>query len=492
MNWGVKMLDNVNNEEFPFPKLPIYLFNSETRKKEVFLPLHDNNVKMYTCGPTVYDYAHIGNFRTYIFEDLLRRTLKFFGHQVTQVVNLTDVDDKTIRGAIENKQSLIDFTRPFKNAFFVDIQRLGIERAEYYPAATDYIPHMVDFIQKLLDKGIAYQSSDKSVYYAIEKFPKYGRLSHLKLNELRIGAGDMRIASDEYEKDNVADFVLWKAYDEIRDGHIFWESPFGKGRPGWHLECSTMAITLLGNTLDIHAGAVDNIFPHHENEIAQSEACSGKHFVRYWLHAEHLVVNHKKMSKSLGNFFTLRDLLDKGYAGMEIRYMLMHIHYRTQLNFTFEEMEAARHSLFRLNDFIFRMQEMADFSVKTSEKAQQFLKKAIAQFSRGMADDLNISIALASVFDLMYELNILQSKHELTAGDSAQTLRVLQEFNRVLGVLDFSQEESPSEELQDLLKKREEARKQKQWQLADALRDQIQTAGYLIEDTPQGARLKRK
>ncbi|MBI3901012.1 MAG: cysteine--tRNA ligase, partial [Chlamydiia bacterium] len=251
-----------------FPKSPLYLYNSESRKKELFHPLADNHVHMYTCGPTVYHFAHIGNFRTYVFEDLLRRTLKFFGFRVTQVVNLTDVDDKTIRGAIETKQSLEAFTQPYKNAFFVDLQTLGIERVEHYPAATEYIPHMIDFIQGLLDKGVAYQSRDKSIYYAIEKCPTYGRLSHLAIDELKVGAGEPRVATDEYDKDNLADFVLWKAYDPERDGHIYWESPFGRGRPGWHLECSTMAMHLLGETLDIHAGAVDNIFPHHENEIA--------------------------------------------------------------------------------------------------------------------------------------------------------------------------------------------------------------------------------
>ncbi len=351
------MVSKETVEALAFPKLKLQFYNSEARQKQEFNPMMNNNVRMYSCGPTVYHFAHIGNFRTYVFEDLLRRTLKFFGYQVTQVMNLTDVDDKTIRGAVESNQSLIDYTQPYKNAFFVDIQTLGIERVENYPAATDYIPHMIDFIQKLLEKGIAYKSKDKSIYYAIDKCPSYGRLSHLKLEDLQVGAGDTRIASDEYDKENVGDFVLWKAYDQKRDGHIYWDSPFGPGRPGWHLECSTMAMYLLGETIDLHVGAVDNIFPHHENEIAQSEACSGKQFVRYWLHAEHLIVNHKKMSKSLGNFYTLRDLLRKGYTGMQVRYMLMHIHYRTQLNFTFEGVEGAKTSLHRLNDFIVRMQD---------------------------------------------------------------------------------------------------------------------------------------
>jgi cysteinyl-tRNA synthetase len=479
-------------EELKFPQLPIYLFNSESRKKELFSPLTDNHVRMYTCGPTVYHFAHIGNFRTYVFEDILRRTLKFFGYQVTQIVNLTDVDDKTIRGAMESNQSLLDFTQPYKNAFFVDIQNLGIERAENYPAATDYIPAMIDFIQKLLDKGIEYKSKDKSIYYAIDKCPHYGRLSHLKLEELKVGAGEPRVVSDEYEKDNLADFVLWKAYDPARDGTVFWESPFGPGRPGWHLECSTMAMCLLGETVDIHCGAVDNIFPHHENEIAQSEAFSGKLFVRYWLHSEHLIVNHKKMSKSLGNFYTLRDLLKKGYSGKEVRYMLMHIHYRTQLNFTFEGLEGARVALHRLNDFILRMQEVANPTESATSSVRELLKKANQQFSAALADDLNISVALAAIFDLTHEVNVFYDQKKLKPGDATEVLYVMQEFNRVLGVLNFEHEEAPPPNLQEMLQQREQARKNKEWALADKLRVEIHAAGFVIEDTPKGARLKKK
>jgi cysteinyl-tRNA synthetase len=486
------MVNQEREEALQFPKLPLYLHNSESRKKELFHPLVDNRVQMYTCGPTVYHFAHIGNFRTYVFEDLLRRTLKFFGFQVTQIVNLTDVDDKTIRGAVESNQTLLDFTQPFKNAFFVDIQTLGIERAENYPAATDYISPMIDFIQKLLDKGIAYKSKDKSIYYAIDKCPTYGRLSHLKLEELKVGAGDARVATDEYEKDNVADFVLWKAYDPARDGPVFWESPFGPGRPGWHLECSTMAMHLLGETIDIHAGAVDNIFPHHENEIAQSEALSGRPFVRYWLHAEHLIVNHKKMSKSLGNFYTLRDLLKKGFSGMEVRYMLMHIHYRTQLNFTFEGLEGARVALNRLNDFVLRMRELADPTQKGEASLRKVLQKAIQHFCQALSDDLNISSALAAIFDLMHEINVFYDQKKLEPGAAADVLYVMQEFNRVLGVMHFEYEEPPPPYLQEMLQKRVEARKNKEWALADQLRCEIQAAGYLIEDTPHGARLKKK
>ena len=344
-------------EHVRLDQMPLKFYNTALRQKETFVPLEGRHVRMYTCGPTVYNFAHIGNFRTYVFEDLLRRTLKFFGYQVTQVMNLTDVDDKTIKGAIANKVSLDAFTEPFKEAFFEDLKTLRIEPVEHYPAATDYIPEMIAMIEELLQKGIAYAGGDGSIYYAIQKFPRYGCLSHLHLEELQAGASE-RVANDEYEKDNVADFVLWKSYDPERDGEIYWESPFGPGRPGWHLECSAMAMKILGETIDIHVGGIDNMFPHHENEIAQSEACSGKPFVKLWMHAEHLVVDHKKMSKSLGNFYTLRDLLAKGYTGTQVRYLLLQTHYKTQLNFTFQGLDGAKSALQRLNDFIQRLNEI--------------------------------------------------------------------------------------------------------------------------------------
>lgn len=442
-------------------------------------------MRIYTCGPTVYHYAHIGNFRTYVFEDLLRRTLKFFGYQVEQVMNITDIDDKTIRGAIESNVPIKEYVQPYKNAFFADIQSLGIERVEHYPCATDYIRHMIDFIQKLIDKDVAYKSHDGCIYFSLDRCPRYGRLSHLKLDDLQVS----RIENDEYEKENVGDFVLWKAYDEKRDGKIYWDSPFGKGRPGWHLECSTMAMNLLGETLDIHVGAVDNIFPHHENEIAQSESLSQKQFVRYWLHSEHLIVNHRKMSKSLGNFYTLRDLLDKGYKGLEVRYMLMHTHYRTQLNFTFEGMDGARNSLQRLNDFVLRCQEKESQAVATG-CCQGSLNKATQVFCEALADDLNISVALAALFDLMHEVNLLEER--MNGGDAAEVLFVLKSFNRVLGVLTFEQLEGPPPYLLELLDKRNQARRSKDWGRADQLREEILANGYLIEDTPKGARLKQK
>lgn len=468
---------------------PLHLFNTESRCKEELIPLEKNHVRMYTCGPTVYNYAHIGNFRTYVFEDLLRRTIKFMGFQITQAMNLTDVDDKTIKGAIANKVSLNEFTEPYKQAFFDDLKTLNIEPVEFYPAATDYFKEMIELIQQLIEKKIAYKGGDGSIYYAIHKFPRYGCLSHLHLDELQAGAST-RVATDEYEKDNVSDFVLWKMYDPERDGKIFWESPFGPGRPGWHLECSAMAMKLLGPTIDIHVGGVDNMFPHHENEIAQSEACTGKQFVKLWMHSEHLVVDNKKMSKSLGNFYTLRDLLNKGFSGIQVRYMLLQTHYKTQLNFTFGGLDAVKGSLQRLQDFIQRLFEISN--PLSSGLVESALEKALNSFTLSLSDDLNISAALAVIFDLVREINGLADAGKVGKSEAENTLSLLKRFNEVLGVLSFepSIEQIPAD-LEDALARRIEARQQKNWALSDSLRDFITCRGYVIEDTAEGARLKK-
>jgi cysteinyl-tRNA synthetase len=466
------------------------LFNTETRAKEELIPSEDQHIRMYTCGPTVYNFAHIGNFRTYIFEDLLRRALKFFGYKVTQVMNITDIDDKTIRGALAEKVSLKTFTDRYTQAFFEDLQTLKIEKVEHYPHATDFIPQMIEIIQGLFDRGVAYRGADGSIYYNIEKFPTYGRLSHLHLDELKAGASE-RVAADEYDKEHVADFVLWKSYDAARDGQIFWESPFGKGRPGWHIECSAMAMNILGKTLDIHVGGVDNMFPHHENEIAQSEAFTHQRFVRYWLHSEHLLVDHKKMSKSLGNFFTLRDLLKKGYSGVQVRYLLLQTHYRTQLNFSFAGLDAAAKSLERLGDFIVRLRQIDQMT--SSGAVEPFLKKAHQLFSEALSDDLNISAALAALFDLVREINALCDAGKVSKEEAHKALYLLEQFDQVLAVLPLQpvSEEIPAD-LQQLLAERETARAAKNWKAADTARDQISARGYLIEDTPAGARLKKK
>ncbi len=475
-------------------KSTLRLQNTETRRKEPLVPLQAGHVRMYTCGPTVYNFAHIGNFRTYVFEDLLRRTIKFFGMKITHVMNLTDVDDKTIRGAVQEGTTLDAFTQKYKDAFFEDCKVLNIERAEHYPAATDYIPQMIKMVELLITKGLAYVASDGSVYYSISKFPRYGCLSHLKLEDLQAGASE-RVSRDEYDKEHVSDFVLWKKYDPERDGKIFWESPFGQGRPGWHLECSAMATELLGETLDIHVGAVDNIFPHHENEIAQSEGCTGKRFAGMWLHSEHLIVDHKKMSKSLGNFYTLRDLLARNYTGAQIRYMLLQTHYRTQLNFSFKGLEAAKTSLRRLGDFTARMQGIAkEKSAGTvSDAVQAVLKSAFSRFEEAIADDLNISPALASLFDMLGVLHGLADKGMIASKDAQEVLAFLHKVDAVLGVLPFEpQVEVVPQKLQEALERRVQARKDKNWALSDELRDYIASDGYIIEDTPAGARLKKR
>lgn len=470
-------------------EIPLFLYNTETRRKEQLKPLDNRHVRMYTCGPTVYHYAHIGNFRTYVFEDLLRRTIKFFGFKITQAMNLTDVDDKTIKGAIAKNITLNEFTQPFKQAFFDDLKSLNIEPVEFYPAATDYIDDMIQLINKLIEKGIAYKGGDGSIYYAIRKFPRYGCLSHLNLDELQAGASD-RVATDEYDKDHISDFVLWKAYDPVRDGKIFWDSPFGPGRPGWHLECSAMAMKLLGQTIDIHVGGVDNMFPHHENEIAQSEACSGKQFVNLWMHSEHLIVDNKKMSKSLGNFYTLRDLLDKGFTGIQVRYMLLQTHYKTQLNFTYAGLDAVKGSLQRLQDFIQRMGEIQNPS--SSGLVNPILDKALLAFSEALADDLNISAALAVIFDLVREINALCDANKVGKEEADKIIETFKRFDNVLGVLSFENPvETIPQDLEEALAQRIEARKQKNWSLADNLRDFITSRGYVIEDTPDGARLKK-
>lgn len=483
----------MQNTPYKTDFIPLKLFNTETREKIDFVPIQRPFVKMYTCGPTVYNYAHIGNFRTYVFEDLLRRTLKFFGYEVTQVMNLTDVDDKTIRGAIAQNVSLNEFTQTYKDAFFEDLKTLHIEPAEKYPAATDYIPEMIKMTEILLEKGIAYRGGDNSIYFAIRKFPRYGCLSHLKLEDLKAGASE-RLDADEYDKDNASDFVLWKAYDATRDGTIFWESPFGPGRPGWHLECSAMAMGILGETIDIHVGGVDNMFPHHENEIAQSEACSGHQFVKLWMHSEHLIFDNKKMSKSLGNFYTLRDLLAKGFTGTQVRCMLLQTHYKTQLNFTFQGLDAVKHSLQRLNDFVQRLLEVekAGQMFETNDVLAPLLEKCHHDFATALGDDLNISVALAALFELVREANALCDAHQVNCNEASQALDLLKRLDSVLGLLSFElAADSIPQDLQEALEKRIQARKAKDWALSDQLRDLIHERGYVIEDTIHGARLKK-
>jgi cysteinyl-tRNA synthetase len=458
----------------------IRIFNTLTRQKEALTPIEPGKVRMYTCGPTVYDYAHIGNFRAFLFEDLLKRYLKFRGFKITHVMNLTDIDDKTIKGSQKQQTPLKQFTEFYIKAFFEDMATLNIESANVYPRATQHIPEMVAIIKTLIHKGIAYRGEDGSIYYAISKFPDYGKLSHIKIQELKAGA---RVKQDEYAKEEAQDFALWKAYT-IEDGDVFWETEFGKGRPGWHIECSAMSMKYLGETFDIHCGGVDNMFPHHENEIAQSEAATGKVFVHYWMHNEHLLVEGKKMAKRLGNFYTLRDLLLKGCDPLAIRYLLLSTHYRQQFNFTFEGLTAAKSAIERLANFQRRLQ---DANGKGSGMAITQLMGTVERcFGDAMDDDLNVSVALASLFDFAREVNNLLDANELSRAEAADVSALIISFDKVLGVIPKPKEETLPKETEDLIKKREEARKAKDWKTADNLRQQLKAMGIVLEDTAQG------
>ncbi|MEI8139553.1 MAG: cysteine--tRNA ligase [bacterium] len=462
------------------------IHNTLTQQLEEVVPLEGNRIRLYTCGPTVYNYAHIGNFRAYIFEDLLRRCIKYFGFEVVQVMNLTDVDDKTIAGAIKAGVSLDAFTKIFKVAFFEDLKGLNVEPAEHYPAATDHIPEMIDIIKKLMDKGHAYQSEDGSIYFSVSSFPGYGKLAHLDMAGLRPGA---RVHQDEYEKENVADFALWKAWD-AKDGDVVWDAPWGRGRPGWHIECSAMATKYLGESFDMHTGGVDNVFPHHEDEIAQSEAASGKPYVRYWLHCAHLIVDGRKMSKSLGNFYTIRDVISKGYSGREVRYVLMAGHYRQSLNFSFDALVAARNALQRLDEFQDRLKELAgDLRVPCELPDWAVILKA--KFDAGLADDLNISESLGALFDLVHAGNRAIDAKTLTREQAAVIVDMLLKLDAVLGFLTKPAEAIPIEAI-NLLALRQQARQSKNWPEADRVRNELATIGWVIQDTPQGPKLKRK
>jgi cysteinyl-tRNA synthetase len=440
---------------------------------------------MYTCGPTVYNYAHIGNFRAYMFEDLLRRYIKFSGFEVTQVQNLTDVDDKTIRASIEQGLPLKEYTQTYVDSFFEDLAKLNIEPAEHYPAATDYIPEMISIIETLFDKGYAYQSDDGSVYYSIDKFETYGKLAHLDREGMQSGA---RVAQDEYDKENAADFALWKAYVP-EDGEVVWDSPWGRGRPGWHIECSAMSMKLLGESFDIHTGGVDNIFPHHEDEIAQSEAATGKPYSRYWMHCGYLVVDGKKMSKSLGNFYTLREILDMGYSGREVRYELLSSHYRQSLNFAFKSLDANRAALKRLDEFYANILEAAGGESEAGE-LPEWAAETRKRFAAAMDDDMNISGAMAAVFDTVHAGNKAMAEQPLSAKQAFAVIALWKVLDGVLGLLIPAEEEIPAEATQ-LLEARAVARAEKNWAESDRIRDALAQLGWTVKDTPEGPKLRK-
>lgn len=464
----------------------IRFWNSLTRAAEYFVPQCGvgGEVKMYTCGPTVYAHAHIGNFRAYVFEDLLQRHLEYRGYRVHRVMNLTDVDDKTIRGANSAGVPLQVFTLPFKEAFFKDLAELRIKPATDFPAATDpdNIARMIDMIGTLIFSGHAYLADDRSVYFRISSFPAYGRLAHIDPNDLRPTG---RIQNDEYEKESIGDFALWKAWTPA-DGEVGWESPWGRGRPGWHIECSAMANRLLGDSIDIHCGGVDNIFPHHEAEIAQTECCTGKVFARYWLHCAHLQVEGQKMSKSAGNFFTIRDLLQRGWSGRELRYSLLCVDYRLPLNFRLDGLEAAHSALKRIDEWVERIARLAG---DTLDPKPGPVDPADA-FGQALDGDLNISSALAVLFQTIRDTNRLMDQGALTGQNAKHLLDWWISVNRVLAI--EADSEQPPPDVIALVERRQTVRAARDWKESDALRDQIQALGWEVKDTKAGQDLSRK
>ncbi|KDA53233.1 cysteinyl-tRNA synthetase [Thermoanaerobaculum aquaticum] len=463
--------------------MELFFTNTAARTAERFTPLQPGEVRMYTCGPTVYNYVHIGNLRTFLFEDVLRRTLKVAGFQVRQVMNLTDIDDKTIRGANAEGVSLRAYTDRYIAAFFEDIDTLRCERVEYYPRATDFIPQMVELIARLKEKGYTYEL-EGSTYFRIAAFPDYGKLSGVDPSQIKPGA---RVDADEYEKEDVRDFVLWKA---ARPGEPYWDTPFGPGRPGWHLECSTMAIALLGESIDIHAGGVDLIFPHHENEIAQSEAATGKPFVKYWLHSEHLVVEGQKMAKSAGNFFTLRDLLERGHDPLAIRYLLISVPYRQKLNFTFDALHAAEAAVSRIGNTLRRL-HYAPAAGGEGDLPVSAASEFVAEFEKALGDDLNTARALAALHTFLTKVNQALDAGGLSAEAMSATKAALRLANGVLGVFPEVTTEETDAEVEALIQKRAEARARRDFATADAIRKQLADRGIILEDTPSGTLWRR-
>jgi cysteinyl-tRNA synthetase len=461
----------------------IRFLNTLTRRKETFIPIDEGKVRMYTCGPTVYDYAHIGNFRAFLFEDLLKRWLEYRGFKVTHVMNITDVDDKTIKGSQRQQIPIEQYTQYYTNAFFEDIKKLKIKLADHYPKATDHIPQMIALIETLIKKGYAYKGEDNSIYYAINKLKNYGKLSKIKPQKLQTST---RVRRDEYAKEEAQDFALWKAHTP-EDGNVYWETTLGRGRPGWHIECSAMSIHYLGETFDIHSGGIDNIFPHHENEIAQSEAATGKKFVNYWLHNEFLLVEGKKMAKKFNNFYTLRDLLERDYDPIVIRYLLLSAHYRQQFNFTFEGLDAAKGAIERLRNFVRRVKDAEGKS--SGGRIAELLRKIQLDFGRAMDDDLNISVALAALFDFVRDTNSLLDANVISSSEGEEIFDFITGLDEVLGVIGEEERKAvlPREAMK-LIEQREKARKAKEWKTADAIRIQLKDMGVIVEDTPKGVR----
>jgi cysteinyl-tRNA synthetase len=476
----------------------IRFHNTLGGKIEAFAPQNGNEVRMYTCGPTVYDYAHIGNYRTFVFQDILRRFLKLRGFKMKHVMNLTDVDDRIIANSAAAGVSIRDYTEKYAQAFFDDCKTLSIEAPEHWIRATDHIDDMVKLIARLQEKSYTYPS-EGSIYYRIAKFPHYGQLSNIDVAGIQAGA---RVDVDRYEKESARDFALWKA---PKPGEHFWETPIGKGRPGWHIECSAMAMKYLGETLDIHTGGIDLAFPHHENEIAQSEGATGKPFVRYWMHAEHLLVEGEKMSKSLGNFFTLRDLFAKGYKPSALRFALASVPYRKQLNFTFDGLQQAASSVERLRNFAARLAQ-GKFPAGKQKGMAARIAEAAEEFDAGLSDDLNTARALAAAFDLLRETNIAMDKGDFRQGDVAAAQEFLANFDRIFAVMEDNDsgklralgfgaaDTGPNDaEIEKLIADRQAARQRRDFATSDRIRKELADRGILIEDSKDGSvRWKRK
>jgi cysteinyl-tRNA synthetase len=469
----------------------IELHNTLTNRTEPFVPLHPGEVRMYTCGPTVYDYAHIGNYRTFVFQDILRRFFGSRGYRVIQVMNLTDVDDRIIQNAAAAGVGIREYTEKYIRAFLDDMSALNLEPPEHLVRATDHIDDMVKLIERLTEKGMTYRS-DGSIYFRISKFPDYGKLSKIDLSGIQAGA---RVDVDRYEKADARDFALWKA---PKPGEYFWETAIGPGRPGWHIECSAMAMKYLGETLDIHTGGVDLAFPHHENEIAQSEAATGRPFVRTWLHAEHLIIEGEKMSKSLGNFYTLRDLLAKGHKPSTIRYLLASVPYRRQLNFTMEGLTQAASSIERLRNFVSRL-EREKFPPGTQESTAGRVRRAEEEFEEGLANDLNTAVALAALFDLVRDVNTAIDRGDFHQGDVPTVLEVVRKVDGVFALLGGDDDEKLRRlgfevagpgiavgEIEALIQERQKARQQRNFRRADEIREQLAGNGIILEDTRDG------
>ena len=478
-------------------------FNTLARSVQEFAPLDPagNKVGMYCCGPTVYDFAHIGNWRTFVFGDLVRRYLEFKGYEVRHVMNVTDVEDKIIRRVRETKTTLREFTGQFETAFFDDLKSLNCLAPHVTPRATEFIAEIIALIEKLIARGIAYQAADGSVYFSIEKYRgcgcTYGQLVKLNFDEMRVGE---RVKSDEYEKESAADFALWKTRVPD-DGEVFWPSPWGEGRPGWHIECSAMSMKVLGESFDLHLGGEDLKFPHHEDEIAQSEGATGKPFVKHWMHGAFLLVEGKKMSKSLGNFFTLRDLAAKGFSGREVRYALMQAHYRETFNFTLDGLTGARTALARIDECVGKLREIGAPSSSSAQndsptepqRAELELGAPSALptgFAEAMDEDLNISAAWATVFDWVRETNKRLAENSLAPPEAAAMLAAWGKVNSVLGIGSAAEAEAPPE-IGALLAARQAARKAKDFKRSDEIRDELKAKGWVVEDSPKGPKLKK-